>query len=166
MRRYAGGVAASADECGGGCERESCAICLADFEAGEEVRLLPCLHEFCKPCIDGWIERQGLAASCPLCKRRLIPRVPGRNGADDDESEEGEEAGSEGAAGEAAEDGALAGADGDEESLRPLVAAGSSSSSSLAYAATCEGGEGGGGDLPSESASERPPEPSVAQEGE
>ena len=57
-------------------ESSSCAICLGDFEDGEEVRLLPCMHEFCKDCIDPWIERQSLAAACPLCKRMLIPRRP------------------------------------------------------------------------------------------
>lgn len=60
---------------GGG---ESCAICLGDFEEGEEVRMLPCMHEFCRECIDSWIMRQGLSASCPLCKRRLLTRTPGR----------------------------------------------------------------------------------------
>ena len=63
---------AAAAEAGDG-DGETCAICLGDFEEGEEVRLLPCLHEFCKGCIDLWIERQGLAAACPLCKRALIP---------------------------------------------------------------------------------------------
>ena len=37
------------------------------------------MHEFCKSCIDVWIQRQGLAASCPLCKRMLVPSVPGTN---------------------------------------------------------------------------------------
>ena len=41
------------------------------------------MHEFCKECIGEWIERQGLAAACPLCKRMLIPRERGggRSGA-------------------------------------------------------------------------------------
>jgi hypothetical protein len=65
-------------------ERCTCAICLCDFEEGEEVRLLPCMHEFCRECIDAWIGRQGIAASCPLCKRMLVPRAPGRNAVADD----------------------------------------------------------------------------------
>ena len=95
-----GAVAASAAEASGepsasaapedladGEEEEggSCAICLCDFEEGDEVRLLPCYHEFCKECIDVWIERQGLAASCPLCKRRLVPRRPDDPYGDDHE---------------------------------------------------------------------------------
>jgi len=55
-------------------EATSCAICLGDFEEDEELRLLPCVHVFHKPCIDVWIERSGLNASCPLCKRELLPR--------------------------------------------------------------------------------------------
>mmetsp|Transcript_32270 Transcript_32270/g.72803 ORF Transcript_32270/g.72803 Transcript_32270/m.72803 type:complete len:188 (+) Transcript_32270:666-1229(+) len=54
----------------------SCAICLSDFEEGELVRTLPCAHDFCKPCIDSWIKRQGMAASCPLCKRAIVSRDP------------------------------------------------------------------------------------------
>ena len=64
----------------GGDEGPTCSICLGEFGEGEEVRLLPCMHEFCKDCIDSWILRQGIAASCPLCKRMLIPRRPARNG--------------------------------------------------------------------------------------
>jgi hypothetical protein len=69
------GVVAAADDDD---EEEdgTCAICLCEFEEGEEVRLLPCYHEFCKECIDVWIERQGLSATCPLCKRRLVPARP------------------------------------------------------------------------------------------
>ena len=72
--------AAPADGGEAGEEAGTCAICLTDFEAGEEVRLLNCMHEFCKECIDVWIERQGMSASCPLCKRLLIAdAAPGRN---------------------------------------------------------------------------------------
>ena len=77
-RKYALPPSSATDEEGAE-EGGTCAICLGDFEAGEEVRLLPCLHEFCKPCIDVWIERQGLSASCPLCKRMLVPRRAARN---------------------------------------------------------------------------------------
>lgn len=65
-------------------EAPSCAICLSEFEEGELVRALPCGHEFRKHCIDLWIRKQGLSASCPLCKRLLVP-------ADDDEENLGTE---------------------------------------------------------------------------
>ena len=53
-------------------EVSTCAICLDDFEEGEELRLLPCVHVYHKSCIDLWIRRQGLDASCPVCKQALI----------------------------------------------------------------------------------------------
>jgi len=68
-------------------ETATCAICLCDFETNEELRLLPCVHLFHKPCIDVWIRRQGLAASCPLCKRLLLPRHAPASALESDESE-------------------------------------------------------------------------------
>ena len=78
-RRYR--LPPAADDSGGGGEPDgdSCAICLDTFSDGEEVRMLPCMHEFCKPCIDQWIQRSGLTAACPLCKRLLLPSAPAVN---------------------------------------------------------------------------------------
>ena len=39
---------------------ESCAICLCEYEEGEELRALPCRHVFCRECIDSWISKQGI----------------------------------------------------------------------------------------------------------
>jgi len=44
------------------CDR--CAICLSDFETGEQLRRLPCAHHFHPPCIDTWLKRNKV---CPLC---------------------------------------------------------------------------------------------------
>lgn len=52
---------------------ESCAICLSEYEDGEELRVLPCKHVFRRECIDSWIMRQGISASCPLCKQLIVP---------------------------------------------------------------------------------------------
>eukprot|EP00908_Phaeocystis_cordata_P015804 Transcript_26994.p2 GENE.Transcript_26994~~Transcript_26994.p2 ORF type:complete len:294 (+),score=105.79 Transcript_26994:92-973(+) len=52
---------------------ESCAICLSEYEEGEELRVLPCKHSFRRECIDAWISRQGISASCPLCKQIIVP---------------------------------------------------------------------------------------------
>mmetsp|Transcript_7847 Transcript_7847/g.25105 ORF Transcript_7847/g.25105 Transcript_7847/m.25105 type:complete len:215 (+) Transcript_7847:749-1393(+) len=35
---------------------------------------LRCVHFYHKPCIDLWIRRQALSATCPLCKRGLVPQ--------------------------------------------------------------------------------------------
>ena len=53
--------------------RPECAVCLCDFEAGDELRTLPCGHEFHKACIDSWLlsERdpsRRMLPTCPLCK--------------------------------------------------------------------------------------------------
>ena len=49
----------------------SCAICLAEYVHGEEVRVLPkCKHMYHKPCIDQWLVLKSL--HCPLCRDRTI----------------------------------------------------------------------------------------------
>jgi len=46
-------------------DQTSCAVCMAEFEASEELRYLHCTHHFHKECIDRWL---GVAPSCPVCK--------------------------------------------------------------------------------------------------
>ncbi|KAG5183326.1 ubiquitin-protein ligase/ zinc ion binding protein [Tribonema minus] len=43
----------------------SCSICLHTFCAGEEVRIVPCLHQYHSECIDEWLR---MNATCPICK--------------------------------------------------------------------------------------------------
>jgi len=42
----------------------SCAVCLCEFEEGEQLRRLPCGHHFHKRCVDQWLRR---SKKCPLC---------------------------------------------------------------------------------------------------
>ncbi|KAG0274773.1 hypothetical protein BGZ95_009482 [Linnemannia exigua] len=49
-----------------GFTNDMCAICLDEFSDGEEVRTLPCHHEFHCECIDPWLLRK--SSTCPLCK--------------------------------------------------------------------------------------------------
>ncbi|KAI3458704.1 hypothetical protein Pfo_015367 [Paulownia fortunei] len=49
-----------------GVDDETCAICLCEFEDGEELRTLPeCVHSFHMPCIDMWLYSH---SNCPMCR--------------------------------------------------------------------------------------------------
>lgn len=50
-----------------------CAICLEEFENGEQVRVLACSHLYHRCCIDPWL--QSSSNCCPLCKRE-VPNLP------------------------------------------------------------------------------------------
>jgi hypothetical protein len=41
-----------------------CSICTEDFTVGEDVRVLPCNHQFHPPCIDPWLVN--ISGTCPL----------------------------------------------------------------------------------------------------
>ncbi|CAI4231273.1 unnamed protein product [Auanema sp. JU1783] len=42
-----------------------CAICMVDFEVGEYVRYLPCMHFFHQECVDDWLLTRSF--TCPTC---------------------------------------------------------------------------------------------------
>ncbi|KAK6929330.1 Zinc finger, RING-type [Dillenia turbinata] len=49
----------------------TCAICLCEFEEGEDLRMMPeCLHFFHAPCIDMWLYSH---VTCPLCRATPTP---------------------------------------------------------------------------------------------
>ncbi|XP_062193287.1 RING-H2 finger protein ATL80-like [Phragmites australis] len=51
-------------------ERPECAICLAEFARGNEVRVLPpCGHWFHAACVDAWLLS---SSTCPSCRRALV----------------------------------------------------------------------------------------------
>ncbi|KAJ0716220.1 putative transcription factor C2H2 family [Helianthus annuus] len=47
-------------------EDAQCYICLVEYEDGDEVRVLPCHHEFHRLCIDKWLK--DIHRICPLCR--------------------------------------------------------------------------------------------------
>lgn len=63
-----GGSHASTDassEDGG--QESLCVICCCEYEAGEPIKLLPCLHMYHQGCIDAWLGRSHV---CPVCQVR------------------------------------------------------------------------------------------------
>ncbi|CAM0908538.1 unnamed protein product [Alopecurus aequalis] len=52
------------------CSSSECAICLAEFAEGEELRVLPrCGHGFHATCVDAWLRT---CASCPSCRTSIV----------------------------------------------------------------------------------------------
>merc|ERR1719453_1898283 len=49
-------------------EPRTCTICQCEYQAGEEVRLLPCSCFFHRECGDEWLRRK---ENCPNCKRSI-----------------------------------------------------------------------------------------------
>ena len=56
---------------------DCCTICLEDFQVGELLTALPCLHRFHAECIRGWVEshsvcgRPARGCCCPNCNRPI-----------------------------------------------------------------------------------------------
>ncbi|KAI6702090.1 hypothetical protein NL676_011226 [Syzygium grande] len=51
---------------------ESCAVCLYDFDGGDETRRLAnCSHVFHRSCLDRWMGYDQM--TCPLCRTTLVP---------------------------------------------------------------------------------------------
>ena len=46
---------------------QECYVCLAEYAAGDRVKLLPCKHEFHSECIDKWLA--DVHRTCPLCRK-------------------------------------------------------------------------------------------------
>jgi hypothetical protein len=48
-------------------ELVSCSICLESFK---DARALPCLHSYCKKCLEGLVTPQG-KITCPHCRKEV-----------------------------------------------------------------------------------------------
>jgi len=46
----------------------ACAVCLCDFETGEQLRELKCTHKFHSSCVDQWLK---INKTCPICKAEI-----------------------------------------------------------------------------------------------
>ncbi|XP_067866354.1 E3 ubiquitin-protein ligase RNF43 isoform X2 [Heterodontus francisci] len=46
-----------------------CAVCLEEFADGQDLRIISCLHEFHKECVDPWLLQH---RTCPLCMYNII----------------------------------------------------------------------------------------------
>lgn len=53
-----------AGECSVDGENIGCSICTEDFNVGEDVRVLPCQHQFHPHCVDPWLVN--VSGTCPL----------------------------------------------------------------------------------------------------
>lgn len=47
-------------------EARTCPICLEEFQEGEDLRFLWCMHRFHQKCVDSWLEKH---TNCPICKK-------------------------------------------------------------------------------------------------
>jgi hypothetical protein len=49
-------------------EQAKCGICLAEYENGDQLRSLACLHSFHKDCVDKWLTINKI---CPVCRAEI-----------------------------------------------------------------------------------------------
>ncbi|VAI35150.1 unnamed protein product [Triticum turgidum subsp. durum] len=57
-------------------EAGDCAVCLAEYAAGDEVRVLPaCRHGFHRECVDRWLLTR--APTCPVCRAPVAAHLDG-----------------------------------------------------------------------------------------
>uniref|UniRef100_A0A6B2LFU9 RING-type domain-containing protein n=1 Tax=Arcella intermedia TaxID=1963864 RepID=A0A6B2LFU9_9EUKA len=57
-------------------EDAKCAICLSNYEVGEDIKFLPCTpknHHYHTPCVDEWLQ---INKNCPFCKRPIDLNEP------------------------------------------------------------------------------------------
>lgn len=45
--------------------KTECQICFCEYTEGEQLRMLPCLHDYHVKCIDRWLKEN---VTCPICR--------------------------------------------------------------------------------------------------
>ncbi|XP_001375947.2 E3 ubiquitin-protein ligase ZNRF4 [Monodelphis domestica] len=68
-------------------QNDVCAICLDEYEEGDQLRVLPCTHMYHYKCINPWFS-QALCRSCPVCKQPVIGAEEGSDSNPDSLSED------------------------------------------------------------------------------
>lgn len=58
-------------------QQDQCSVCMEQFQDGEQLRLLPCMHKYHKCCIDEWFNS---SPACPVCKHSIIPSASTASG--------------------------------------------------------------------------------------
>lgn len=111
-------------------EHTQCLVCLSDFEDGEVLRTLPCLHAFHQTCVDTWLRSN---RTCPVCKLSIDA---------DQEAMLIQQLAAEAAAAEAA---AVAGGGGGVAATTAAPPLAATAAAAATAATTGDGGGGGGG---------------------